>query len=99
MKNNKNYLYLCIILSILLFLTGIYFNFKYHSSISSNPYAEESSIEYMVCLKETIETPTHAYKKGEWYFFIQDENGIFLYLNDATCGLLLDYDEAERFLI
>lgn len=52
MKNNKNYLYLCIILSILLFLTGIYFNFKYHSSISSNPYAEESSIEYMVCLKE-----------------------------------------------
>lgn len=53
----------------------------------------------MICMAETIETPTHIYKKGEWYFFIQDEDGIFLYLNNVTCGLLLNYDEAERFLI
>ena len=53
----------------------------------------------MVCLAETIKTPTHIYKKGEWYFFIQDENGIFLYLNDCSLGLQLTYDEAERFLI
>lgn len=53
----------------------------------------------MMCMAETIETPTHIYKKGEWYFFIQDEDGIFLYLNNVTCGLFLDYDEAERFLI
>jgi hypothetical protein len=50
-------------------------------------------------MAETIETPTHIYKKGEWYFFLQDEDGIFLYLNNVTCGLFLDYDEAERFLI
>ena len=53
----------------------------------------------MVCLNETIETPTRTYKKGEWYFFTQYENGVFLYFDNATCGLLLDYDEAERFLI
>ncbi len=52
----------------------------------------------MVCLAETIETPTHTYKKGEWYFYTQDEDGIFLFLNSTTCGLLLDYDEVERFL-
>ena len=53
----------------------------------------------MICIAETIETPTHIYKKGEWYFFIQDEDGISLCLNDVACDLLLDYDEAERFLI
>ena len=53
----------------------------------------------MVCLAETIETPTHIYKKGRWYFCIQDEDGIFLFLNDTTCGLLLDYNEAERALV
>lgn len=53
----------------------------------------------MICLAETIETPTHTYKKGEWYFFIQDEDGIFLYFNNIHCGLQLTYDEAERFLI
>ena len=53
----------------------------------------------MMCMAETIETPTHIYKKGEWYFFLQDKDGIFLYLNNVTCGLFLDYDEAERFLI
>ena len=52
----------------------------------------------MVYLAETIETPTHTYKKGEWYFYTQDEDGIFLFLNSTTCGLLLDYDEVERFL-
>ena len=53
----------------------------------------------MVCLNKTIKTPTHIYKKDEWYFFIQDDNGIFLYLNDVTHGLQLTYDEAEEFLI
>lgn len=53
----------------------------------------------MVCLTETIKTPTHIYKKGEWYFFMQDEDGVFLYLNNASRGLMLTYDEAERYLI
>lgn len=52
----------------------------------------------MVCLTETIETPTHIYKKDEWYFCIQDDDGVFLYLNNIACGLQLTYDEAERYL-
>ncbi len=53
----------------------------------------------MVCFAETFKTPTNIYKKGEWYFFIQDKDGVFLYLNDASQGLRLTYDEAERYLI
>lgn len=53
----------------------------------------------MVCLKNTIKTPTRIYKKGEWYFFIQDEDGIFLYLDDISCGLQLNYNEVDKFLI
>lgn len=53
----------------------------------------------MACLAETIETPTHTYKKGEWYFCTQDEDGVFLYLNNCSLGLQLTYDEAEKFLL
>jgi hypothetical protein len=53
---------------------------------------------HMVCIKEDIKTPTHLYKKGEWYFYVQDDDGVFLYLNDYTCGLQLTYDEAKEFL-
>lgn len=52
----------------------------------------------MVCMAKTIETPTHIYKKGEWYFFIQENDNIFLYLNNCSCGLQLTYDEAEKYL-
>jgi hypothetical protein len=54
----------------------------------------------MVQLKETIETPTHIYKEGDWYFFIdnQDET-IFLYLDDPHEGVELTYAEADKYLI
>ena len=51
----------------------------------------------MVQIKQTIETPTHVYKQGEWYYFIQDEYGIFLYL-DPRYGFSVTYDEAEKYL-
>ena len=54
--------------------------------------------DHMVCIKEDIKTPTHLYKKGEWYFYVQDDDGIFLYSNDYTCGLQLTYDEAKEVL-
>ena len=53
----------------------------------------------MVQMKKTLETPTHAYKKDEWYFFIQDDEYIFLYCEDPSTGLTLTYDEAEEYLI
>ena len=34
--------------------------------------------DHMVCIKEDIKTPTHLYKKGEWYFYVQDDDGVFL---------------------
>lgn len=52
----------------------------------------------MVCLKKTVKTPTHIYKKGEWYFSIQDKDGVFLYFDDISCGLQLNYNEADEFL-
>lgn len=54
--------------------------------------------DHMVCIKEDIKTPTHLYKKGEWYFYVQDDDGIFLYFNDYACGLQLTYDEAKEVL-
>jgi hypothetical protein len=48
----------------------------------------------MVRLKKTIETPTHIYKKDEYYFLIQDDYGVFIYLDTPTVGLSLSYDEA-----
>lgn len=53
----------------------------------------------MVCMAETVETPTHTYKKGEWYFFIQDDEGVFLYFDYVNRGLQLTCDEAERYLL
>ena len=55
--------------------------------------------DHMVCIAEDIKTPTHLYKKGEWYFYVQDDDGLFLYFDDYLCGLQLTYDEAERVLI
>lgn len=53
----------------------------------------------MVKLRETIETPTYTYKAGEWFFFEQDKDGVFLWLEkDPTVGVLLTYDEAEEML-
>ena len=53
--------------------------------------------DHMVCIKEDIKTPTHLYKKGEWYFYVQDNDGVFLYFNDYSCRLQLTYDEAKEF--
>lgn len=50
-------------------------------------------------MKKTLETPTHTYKKDEWYFFIQDDEYIFLYCEDPSTGLTLTYNEAEEYLI
>lgn len=47
----------------------------------------------MIQMTKTIETPTHIYKKGEWYFFTQDMDGIFLWLDDPTLGLFLNYED------
>lgn len=52
----------------------------------------------MVRLEETIETPTHAYKAGEWFFFTQDEDGVFLYEENPTCGVMISYDEADEIV-
>lgn len=50
----------------------------------------------MIKLKETIKTPTHIYKAGEYFFFTQDEDGLFLYENNPTLGIMLTYDEAAE---
>ena len=55
--------------------------------------------KHMVCIAEDIKTPTHLYKKGEWYFCEQDDDGLFLYFDNYQCGLQLTYDEAEKVLI
>jgi hypothetical protein len=52
----------------------------------------------MIQIKQTFETSTHVYKQGEWYYFTQDEDGIFLYLDDPQLGLSFTYDEAEEYL-
>lgn len=52
----------------------------------------------MVKLDETIETPTHTYKAGEWYFFTQDEDGVFLYEEDPTYGVMISYDEVAEII-
>ena len=51
----------------------------------------------MVQIKKTIITLTHSYKEGEWYYYMQDEYEIFIYLN-PQCGITLTYDEAEEYL-
>ena len=51
----------------------------------------------MVKIKETIYTPTSTYEKGKWYYLIQDDEEIFIYL-DPRCGLNLTYEEAEKYL-
>jgi len=53
----------------------------------------------MVQMSKTIETPTRTYKKGEWFFLTQDEDGIFLWEDDPFTGLSLNYDEAEKYLV
>ncbi len=53
----------------------------------------------MVCLSKTIETPMYTFKKGEWYFYIQEGNGVHLYFNNTTPELFLTYEEAERCLV
>lgn len=52
----------------------------------------------MIQMAKTIETPTHIYKEGEWYFFTQDMDGVFLWLDDPTLGLFLNYDEACEYI-
>ena len=52
MKNNKNYHYLCLILSIILLLVGIFFYKKSYDTKTGSFFTENSSIEYEVCLKE-----------------------------------------------
>lgn len=52
----------------------------------------------MVRLKEDIETPNKIYHKGEWYFYTQDDDGVFLYWDDPTLGLLFSYDEADKYI-
>lgn len=49
----------------------------------------------MVQLKEDTATPTRLYHAGEWFFFTQDDDGIFIYDNDPDLGLWFTYDEAE----
>ena len=51
----------------------------------------------MVQIKETIITPTHIYKEGEWYYYMQDEEEVFIYL-ESCCGVTLTYDEVEKYL-
>lgn len=53
----------------------------------------------MVCLKETIETPTRTYNKGEQFFFTQDDKGVFLYDNDSWTGLELTFEEADKYIM
>lgn len=50
--------------------------------------------KHMVRMQKTIETPTHIFKKDEYYFFYQDEDGVFIYYDTPTTGLQLSYDEA-----
>ena len=53
----------------------------------------------MVQLKEDINTPTRIYHAGEWFFFIQDDDGgIFIHDNNPNIGLWLTYDEAEEYI-
>lgn len=53
----------------------------------------------MVKLRETIKTPTYTYKAGEWFFFEQNEDGVFLWEEkNPTVGVLLNYDEAAEIL-
>lgn len=54
--------------------------------------------KHMVRMKKTIETPTHIYKKDEYYFFYQDDNGVFIYSDTPTVGLNLSYDEVIEIL-
>ena len=51
----------------------------------------------MIKMIKDIETPTHIHKKGKYYFFTQDDDGIFLYLDNPTLGLVLNYDEAMEY--
>ena len=53
---------------------------------------------YMVQLKEDIVTSTRLYEKGKWYHSIQDEDGIFLYLEDLHTGVQLTFDEMFIYL-
>lgn len=53
---------------------------------------------HMVRLEKTIETPTHTYKAGEWFFFTQDEDGVFLYEEDSMRGVMISYDEADEII-
>ena len=52
----------------------------------------------MVQLKEDVNTPTRVYYAGEWFFFTQDDDGIFIYDNDPHLGLQFIYDEAAKYL-
>lgn len=52
---------------------------------------------HMIQLTETIETPTRTYNKGEWFFYSQDEDGVWLYDKSYVVGLQLTYDEADKY--
>lgn len=52
----------------------------------------------MVQLTEAIETPTRTYNKGEWFFCVQDEDGVWIYDKSDGVGLQLTYDEAYEYI-
>lgn len=52
----------------------------------------------MVQLKEDVYTPTRVYYAGEWFFFTQDDDEVFIYDNDSSIGLCFTYDEAAQYI-
>ena len=54
--------------------------------------------KFMVRMKESVYTPKYKFCKGEYYFFEQDDECIYLYLEDGSVGLILTYDEADDYI-
>lgn len=62
---------------------------------------KENLKKCMIQMKQTVETPTHTYLKGKWYFYIIDDinQDIFIYLSSPHVGLNFTLEEADKYLI